>query len=212
MIEVKNNSKILFLGDSITDIKFNRRMNRTLKGKKVYALQVADELKKHSCNLKFFYKGIASDRTYLIYDRLTKDCINLKPDIIIMLIGVNDAWEHYVPEQYPPLRRPMEPHMREIYRRLKAELDDVQILFLLPFMIDTIEEKLPFHKILNEYREELRIMAEENGAQIVDLQSEFDKAQKSIKPKELATDGIHPTNLGHKVIADAVLQQIKFTS
>jgi len=210
MINIKNNSRILFLGDSITDIKFNRRMNIKLHGKKIYALQVADELKKHSRNLKFFYKGTASDRTYLVYDRLTKDCINLKPDIIIMLIGVNDAWEHYVPEQYPPLKRPMEPHMKEIYRRLKAELDDVQILFLLPFMIDAIEEKLPFHKTLNEYREKLRIMAEENNAQIIDLQAEFDTAQKSINPKELATDGIHPTNLGHKIIADAVLKQIKF--
>lgn len=70
---------------------------------------------------------------------------------------------------------------------------------------------MPFHKILNEYREKLRIMAKEHGTQIVDLQSEFDKAQKSIKPKELATDGIHPTNLGHKIIAAAVLKQIKFT-
>lgn len=42
---------------------------------------------------------------------------------------------------------------------------------------------MPFHKILNEYREKLRIMAEEHGAQIVDLQSEFDKTQKSIKTK-----------------------------
>ena len=171
----------------------------------MYALQTAKALKKKYKNLKFYYRGIASNRTYHIYDRLTKDCIQLKPDVIVMLIGVNDAWEHYVPEQYPPLKRPMEVHMREIYRRLNAELDDAKLLVLLPFLIDTIEEKLPFHKVLDEYREKLREMALENGAEIVDLQAVFNMAQQKTEPKKLAADGVHPTNEGHRIIADAVL-------
>jgi len=210
MIKIKDNSKILFIGDSITDVKFNFRMQRTLHGKNVYPLQVSKQLKKHFKNLTFFYKGIASNRTYHVYDRLTKDCINLNPDVIVMLIGVNDAWEHYVPENYPPLKRPMKEHMQEIYRRINTELDDTQVLFLLPFMIDTVEEKLSFHTILNEYREELRKMAEENSAEIIDLQAEFDKAQQSIESVKLATDGIHPTNLGHQVIANAVLSRFEY--
>ncbi len=208
MIKISDNSKILFLGDSITDVSFNRKQNATLKGRDIFALQVSRKLKRQYKNLEIFYKGIASNRTYHIYDRLTKDCISLEPDIIILLIGVNDAWENYVPEEYPPLRRPMEPHMKEIYRRLKAELDDTQILVLLPFMIDTVKEKLPFHEVLNQYREKLRAMADENDAEIIDLQAEFNEAQKSIAPALLATDGIHPTNLGHKVIADAILKSI----
>ncbi len=206
MINIKDGSRILFIGDSITDIGFNRRMNSTLHGRNIYALQVAKTLKKKYKNLTFFYKGIASNRTYHIYDRLTKDCISLNPDIIIMLIGVNDAWENYVPEEYPPLKRPMIPHMKEIYRRLHAEAENAQLLMLLPFMIDTVPEKLPFHKTLGEYRDILKDMAEENGADIIDLQAVFADAQKSIYPYDLATDGIHPTNLGHKVICDAVLK------
>ncbi len=209
MIEIKDGYKILFLGDSITDKSFNSREDYKLKGKNIYALQVTKVLKKMHKNLKFFYKGIASNRTYHVYDRLTKDCINLKPDVIVMLIGVNDAWENYVPEEYPPLLRPMEPHIKEIYRRLNAELPAARLLVLLPFMIDTIEEKLPFHKILDEYSAVLRRYAEENKADIIDLQKEFNIAQQEIKPAELAVDGIHPTELGHKVIADAVLRDLK---
>lgn len=97
-----------------------------------------------------------------------------------MLIGVNDAWENYVPEQYPPLLRPMEPHIREIYRRLKMELPTTQILYLMPFMIDSVEEKLPFHSVLGEYREILRNIAEENGALVVDLQDVFNKHRKPL--------------------------------
>ena len=206
MIDVKDGYRILFIGDSITDISFNRRFAYKIHGSKVYALQAAKELKKKHKNLKFFFKGIASNRTYHVYDRLTKDCINLKPDIIVMLIGVNDAWEHYVPEQYPPLLRPMEPHMKEIYRRLNAELDSAKLLVLLPFMIDAVSEKLPFHKILNKYRAILSDMALENKAEIIDLQKMFDKAQEEIEPAKLAIDGIHPTNLGHQLIADEVLK------
>lgn len=206
MIEIKDGYRILFIGDSITDIKFNRKFNYKIHGRKVYALQVSSALRKKHKNLKFFYRGIASNRTYHIYDRLTNDCIELKPNVIVMLIGVNDAWEHYVPEQYPPLLRPMEPHIKEIYRRLKAELPDAQLLVLLPFLIDTIPEKEPFHKILNEYREKLYSYAEENGADIIDLQKVFDKKQNEILPEKLAVDGIHPTNSGHKIIADEVLK------
>lgn len=210
MITINNDSRILFFGDSITDIKFNRKFNRKLKGKNIYALNLGNKIKRLYPNAKVFYKGVASNRVYHLYDRLTKDCIDLKPNVIIMLIGVNDAWEHYVPEDYPPLCRPMKPHLDEIYRRIKTELDDVQILFLMPFMIDTDKQKLPFHTILNEYRAELEKTALENGAEIVDLQKLFDRVQEKIEPAKLAADGIHPTDLGHRIMADEICRHLSF--
>ena len=209
-IQIKKDSKILFIGDSISDPKFNFRMMKDIKGRKIYALQLKKRLKKYSRGIKVDIKGIASNRTYHIYDRLTKDCINLNPDVIIMLIGVNDAWENYVPESYPPLLRPMEPHIREVYRRIRMELPDTQILYLMPFMIDAMEEKFPFHKKLDEYREILKNVALEHGATVLDLQEVFYETQKSIEPKKLAIDGIHPTNLGHKVMADAVEKMFEY--
>ncbi len=209
-IIIKPDSRIVFIGDSITDVKFNFKNMHKIKGRKVYALQLKRFLKKYSRDIDVKIKGIASNRTYHVYDRLTKDCINHKPDVIIMLIGVNDAWERYVPEQYPPNPRDTELHLREIYRRIRRELPDTQILYLMPFMIDTVEEKLPFHKTLDDWREFYRTAAEENGAVIVDLQQVFYDEQKKTLPKKLAVDGIHPTNLGHNVIADAILKVIDF--
>lgn len=209
-IRLNKDSKVLFIGDSITDVKFNLRMAHKIKGRRIYALQLKKRFKAYSKKLKVDIKGIASNRTYHVYDRLTADCINLKPDVIIMLIGVNDAWENYVPEDYPPLIRPMEPHFSEILRRIKAELPGVQVLYLMPFMIDTVEEKLPFHKTLDEFREKLKAIAEKNGALVLDLQKEFYEAQKATAPEMFAVDGIHPTNLGHKVIADAIEKMIEY--
>lgn len=209
-IVIKKDSKVVIIGDSITDVKFNKRKRFSIKGKNVYALQLKKRMKKHSKHIDVEIKGIASNRTYHVYDRLTSDCINLKPDVIIMLIGVNDAWENYVPEKYPPLLRPLEPHTREIYRRIKTELPGTQILYLMPFMIDAVKEKLPFHKMLDEYREILKNIAVENGAVVLDLQDVFNKAQSSIAPEKLAIDGIHPTNLGHKVIADVIEELLEY--
>ena len=102
-IVLKKDSKVLFIGDSITDVKFNFRFMLKIKGRNIYALQLKKRFRKYSKDIKVDIKGIASNRTYHLYDRLTADCINLKPDVIIMLIGVNDAWENYGPENYPPL-------------------------------------------------------------------------------------------------------------
>ena len=207
---IRRKSKIVFIGDSITDSWFNFRMHRSIKGRKTYALQLKKRLKSYSGDIDVQIKGIASNRTYHVYDRLTKDCINLKPDVIVMLIGVNDAWENYVPEDYPPLKRRTEPHIREIYRRIKEELPGTQVLYLMPFMVDAVPEKLPFHKKLDEYREMLRTIAEENGAAVLDLQKVIYKAQETNEPEKLAIDGIHPTCFGHGVIADAVWQSFDF--
>lgn len=209
-IILKKDSRVLFLGDSITDVKFNFRMMSSIKGRNIYALQLKKRFKKYSSDIDVKIRGIASNRTYHVYDRLTKDCIDLKPDIIIMLIGVNDAWENYVPEQYPPLVRPMEPHIREIYRRISSELPDTKVLYLMPFMIDSVEEKLPFHKTLDEFRSVLKEIALENNAAVLDLQQVFYDAQKTIEPEKLAVDGIHPTDLGNKVMADAIEKVIEF--
>ena len=209
-IIIKNDSRVLFIGDSITDVKFNRRLSPKIKGRNIYALQLKKRLNQYSKNINVKIKGIAGNRTYHLYDRLTSDCINLKPDIIIMLIGVNDAWENYVPESYPPLLRPIEPHIREIYRRIKTELPNTQILYLMPFMIDSLEEKLPFHAMLDRFRELLKSIAIENGATVLDLQEIFYQAQMDIEPKLLAVDGIHPTNLGHKIMADAIEKTFEY--
>ena len=210
-ITLSKDSRILFLGDSITDVKFNFRMMSSIKGRNIYALQLKKKFKAYSKDIDVKIKGIASNRTYHLYDRLTKDCMSLKPDVIIMLIGVNDAWENYVPEQYPPLLRPMEPHLKEIYRRINSELPEAQVLCLLPFMIDSVEEKLSFHKVLDEFRQTICKIAQEHKASVLDLQTVFYEAQKSIKPEKLAVDGIHPTDLGHKVIAEAIEKAIDYS-
>lgn len=80
-----------------------------------------------------------------------------------MLIGVNDAWEDYCPDQYPPKLRLPKPHFREILRRFRAELPNAQLLLLMPFLTSTIPEKQSFHKFLDENFKKERDVAAEFG-------------------------------------------------
>lgn len=142
---------------------------------------------------------------------MTKDCIDKKPDLIIILIGVNDAWEDFCPDQYPPKLRLLKPHFREILRRFRAELPNAQLLLLTPFLTSTIPEKQSFHKILDENIKKERDVAAEFGyEEIIDLQSAFDEAEKTTKPVLLSTDSVHPTSLGHEVISNEIIKRLSF--
>lgn len=208
MIEIDNNSRVLFFGDSVTDIDFNRQYDHLLHGKQVYALNIGEEIKKKFPNAEVFYKGIVDDRTYNLCNRMDDDCIALKPNVVIMLVGGNDAWEEYSPELCPPPNQTLESNMDELFGRMKNELDDVQILYVLPFLVDTLEEFHPFIKTLNRFRERLKLSAQANGIEILDLQPVLDEAQKTFSPQELSVDSFHPTDLCHKIISDEILKHL----
>ena len=71
MIEIDNNSRVLFFGDSVTDIDFNRQYDHLLHGKQVYALNIGEEIKKKFPNAEVFYKGIVDDRS-------SRSCISVR--------------------------------------------------------------------------------------------------------------------------------------
>ena len=208
MIEIDNNSRVLFFGDSVTDIYFNRQYDHLLHGKQVYALNIGEEIKKKFPNAEVFYKGIVDDRTYNLCNRMDDDCIALKPNVVIMLVGGNDAWEEYSPELCPPPNQTLESNMDELFGRMKNELDDVQILYVLPFLVDTLEEFHPFIKTLNQFREQLKLSAQANGIEVLDLQPVLDEAQKTFSPQKLSADSFHPTDLCHKIISDEILKHL----
>lgn len=207
----KHRKTIVFIGDSITDLEFNKK-TASLHAKKCWPLQVMEQL--GTASYHPVYKGIASNRSYHVYDRLSVDCLDHSPDIVIMLIGVNDAWSVYQPEEYTGRssvhtpNRPFEPHFDEMMRRLKAEAPNAKVILMTPFVISTIAEKLPFQDFLAPYVRHILEKAEEYGFESIELQPLFDKAEENTPPALLSTDGVHPTTKGHSVIANAVLKKL----
>lgn len=201
---MKDYRRVVVIGDSISDVKFNKRNRRKLKGAHSYPLLLK---KAFPADAAFYFAGIASNRSYHVYDRFTRDCIRHNPDLVVLMIGVNDAWQEYVPRDYPPCRRPFRQHYAELLRRLNAELD-CDVILATPFLIDTVAEKRPFRAFVERYAQTIAELAAPYGYRVVNMQEVFDRAALTCAPAELATDGIHPTDLGHQVIARELLRAL----
>lgn len=117
--------------------------------------------------------------------------------------------ESYPIDKCPQIVRSQEACFREILRRIKEEMPKCKLITLLPFLIDTIPEKRGFIPELNKMRDmEARLLKEFGFNDIVDLQAVFNEASKKYAPKDLATDGVHPTKLGHSIIAEEVVKYL----
>ena len=96
-VRMKKDAVILFQGDSITDAgrkKDDAGYNTSAVLGTGYAMLAGAELlhKKPSQNLKIYNRGISGNKVFQLAERWEKDCINLKPDVLSILIGVNDFW------------------------------------------------------------------------------------------------------------------------
>lgn len=127
---MRANSIILFQGDSITDAKRNRDIPQANFGQALgvgYCNYVAARLlrERPGDNLQFYNRGVSGDRIVDLYARWKVDAINLKPDVISLLVGVNDTWHEFSHHNGVEVDR-----YEVVYRMLlaytKQQLPDVQ--------------------------------------------------------------------------------------
>ena len=124
--------KILFQGDSITDAGRNREQLCLGKG---YPVMIGGELGAHfPGKYTFDNKGVSGNRIVDVYARIKVDCWNLEPDVISLLIGVNDVWHEF------GNKNGVEPERFEkVYRMLiedtKAKLPNIKFMLMEPFVL-----------------------------------------------------------------------------
>ena len=91
---IEKNATILFQGDSITDCGRDRETGTLGNGYPKYIAGLFNSMYPE-LNVKFINKGISGNRVADLQERWTEDCINLKPDVLSILIGINDTWRKY---------------------------------------------------------------------------------------------------------------------
>ena len=126
--------KILFQGDSITDVGRNREdINSAGCG---YPLLVKAQLGfEEPQKYEFINKGISGNRIVDIYARMKCDILHIKPDVMSILIGINDVWHDVIGEVPNGVDNDK---FFKIYSMLieeiKAELPDIKIIIMVPIM------------------------------------------------------------------------------
>jgi lysophospholipase L1-like esterase len=209
---IAKNQTILFQGDSITDCgrhKDAAEAPNDLCGLgQGYAMMVAAELLSTgpADNLQFFNRGISGNRIVDLDARIKSDIINLKPDLLSILIGVNDTW-HEKSSRNGVAPAKYERVYRALLNEVKEALPGVKFVLCEPFVLKCGVVTDGWVSEIDERRTIVARLAQEFGARFVPFQSMFDEAVKQAPPAYWASDGVHPTTAGHLLMAKCWLQQ-----
>lgn len=201
--------RILFFGDSITDGSRWRDDDSNMGFAYPFLLKAElgyNEPEKY----EFFNRGIGGNRIVDLYARLKKDVLNLKPDVMSILCGVNDVWHDYgdAPngvdaEKYYKVYDMM-------IAEIKEALPDIKIMIMEPFLLPgtgvnewCYEE---FRHKVELCAEKAKLIAEKYNLPFIPLQAGFDELAKTASEAYWLRDGVHPTPMGHVFVKNQWLK------
>lgn len=206
-IFLKPGATVLLQGDSITDAGRSRKTQDTandfdMLGKGYAKLIAYHLLTEHADKqLKIYNRGISGHKVPDLDKRWDKDCIDLKPDVLSILIGVNDMW-HKMNGRYDGTVESYEAGYKALLARTKASLPDVQIIVCEPFVLRCGAIKDNWFPEFDQRRAGAKAAAESVGAVFVPFQSMFDAAVAAgSPPNHWAGDGVHPSAHGQGLMA-----------
>ncbi len=192
---------ILFQGDSITDVG-RARDNDQFMGMG-YPLLVSGSLHAdHPGQFRIYNRGISGNRVVDLYARIKADFINLKPDVISILIGVNDVWHEFSWKNGVSAEKYLKVYSM-LVEELQEALPGVKIVLLEPFVLKGTATEGAWETFSTEvYKraEMARIVAEKHHLLFIPLQNCFDEAAKQAPNEFWLMDGVHPTAAGHELI------------
>lgn len=213
-VKINPNEIIVFQGDSITDAgrKKSSTAYNTLDNLGYgYALHAsASLLTTHaSKNIEIFNTGISGNKVYQLAERWDADCLDLKPSILSILIGVNDYW-HKHNGKYNGTSIVYENDFRVLLERTLKKLPNVKLVIGEPFAVKNVKVvDDTWYPEFDEYRTAARKIAKEFNAIFVPYQAVFDEALKSAPGSYWTPDGVHPSLSGAKLMAEAWLKVAK---
>lgn len=197
---------VLFQGDSITDAGRDKASYYPNSGSGFghgYAfLAAASIMEQHPGDkLKIYNRGISGHKVFQLANRWDDDCLNLQPDVLSILIGVNDFW-HKVNGNYDGTVEVYENDYRALLERTKKALPNIKLIICEPFAVSggtAITEK--WHPAFDGYRAAAKKIAMEFKAEFVPFQSIFDEALKTGPASYWCPDGVHPSVAGAQLMA-----------
>lgn len=195
---------ILFQGDSVTDCRRREPGADPLGcGYPFFIGAMAGPGEYHLIN-----RSVSGDRAKDLRARWQEDCLDLHPDAVSILIGINDTWRRYDSDD-PTGDDAFEADCRALLEPLWEA--DVATLLVVPFLLDVNEQVSRMREDLRGKQAVVRRLAEEYGATLVDADALFSLAcrEQGKAPAFYAEDGVHPTEAGHRLLAEWVWEALE---
>ncbi len=213
-INLSKGNVILFQGDSITDAGRNKEDNsynspRAL-GTGYAMLAAAAMLEKYAdLDLKIYNKGISGNKVYQLAERWEKDCLELKPDILSILIGVNDIW-HKLDGKYNGTVEIYKKDYISLLERTTLALPGVRLIICEPYAVKgvkSVDDK--WYPEFYDYQNSAKEIAEQFGATYIPFQKVYDEAGKITPGAYWTPDGVHASFAGAQLMAKAWIEALK---
>lgn len=211
-VVIEKNDTLLFIGDSITDVGRDRLDELALG--EGFPFLLAEKLKEKypDHNLTIFNRGISGDRVVDLKNRWTEDCLTLKPDLVTILVGINDVG-HVINDELFPTPAALEKFEAD-YRFLLESLREetkAKIILMEPFVLPYPADRHTWRDQLDPRIQIVRRLAQEFDTLLVPLDGLLNAKGIARSFEEYTgDDGVHPTLIGHQAIADAWLENIRF--
>jgi lysophospholipase L1-like esterase len=208
---IARNDVVLFQGDSITDMgrsheKAGEPNDQAGLGSGYAGLAGAElVVGRPADGLKVFNRGISGNKVFQLADRWQTDCLDLKPNVLSILIGVNDFW-HTLDGKYQGTVEVYERDYLALLERTRKALPKVKLVICEPFVLRCGAVNDKWFPAFDAYRAAAERVARKQGALFLPFQAMFDNAISYAPPAHWAKDGVHPTTTGASLMAYAWLR------
>lgn len=213
-MKIGANQKLVMIGDSITDAGRGRPVGENWPGTlgTGYVNEVENLLRVvyGRLNIRVVNMGNSGDTVRELRGRWKEDVLDLKPDWLSIMIGTNDVWRHFDCPRQTEWHFSVDEYesvYRQIIQQVRPSLHG--LVLMAPFYIEGNPHD-PMRSMMDRYGQAVRKLAAENDAIFVDTQAAFNAAMQDIPTQSLASDRVHPNNVGSMVIARAFLQALDF--
>ncbi len=201
---------IVFQGDSITDAGRNRGNYYANNGQGMgggYVMQIVAELlgSMPQKNINCYNRGISGHKVFQLAARWEIDCLYLKPDVLSILIGVNDYW-HKLNGNYQGTAKIYEDDYRALLSRTVEALPKVKIMIGEPFAVEGGTAINDRWNAFSEYRSIAKKLADEFNAAFIPYHQIFSEALQMAPATYWCPDGVHPSIAGAHLMKNAWLK------
>ena len=205
--------KIVFFGDSITDMNYDRNADKKTPFSLCfgYPFVVSSNLSRiDPTKHEIVNRGIGGNRIVDLYARIKSDVWNEKPDVLSILIGINDVWHEICNNNGVETDRFEKVYSMIIEDTLKV-LPGVRIILMEPFVLKGKATENAYDRFLEvkEYAKIVREIAEKYDLDFVPLQERFDEMSEKFCVEPYLYDGVHPGVAGATLIADEWVKYFK---
>jgi acyl-CoA thioesterase-1 len=154
-----------------------------------------------------FNRGISGNRTGDLVNRWQEDCLDLEPDVLSLMIGINDVWRRY-DRNLPTSVEEFETNYRTLLERTTTALPSIKLILMEPFVLPVPDDRRTWREDLDPKLAVVRHLAREFNALLIPLDGIFAAACTQQPPAFWAADGVHPSSAGHALIAKSWLEAV----